>query len=62
MLNSSAQQQRSVPCMFSQKGRIHLRIKKQGQTTKDNVLDILNRAGISLLWKKTMVVNKKNGR
>ncbi|MFT4573391.1 MAG: lipid A ethanolaminephosphotransferase [Marinomonas primoryensis] len=40
----------SVPCMFSQEGRDTYN-KKQANN-QDNVLDILNRAGISLLWKE----------
>jgi lipid A ethanolaminephosphotransferase len=40
----------SVPCMFSKEGRDTYN-KKQSDN-QDNVLDILNRAGISLLWKE----------
>ena len=40
----------SVPCMFSQQGRHDY--DKERSYTQDNVMDILQRAGVSLLWKE----------
>lgn len=40
----------SVPCMFSQQGRHDY--DKQRSYNQDNALDILQRAGVSLLWKE----------
>ncbi|GAA0825293.1 MAG: phosphoethanolamine--lipid A transferase [Marinomonas sp.] len=40
----------SVPCMFSQQGRHDY--NKKRTYNQDNVMDILQRAGVSLLWKE----------
>jgi lipid A ethanolaminephosphotransferase len=39
----------SVPCMFSSKGRPNFKDKEF--TSEDNLLDILRRAGVSILWR-----------
>jgi len=39
----------SVPCIFSHHGRTEFDRKKSGQY--ENILDILNRAGVSVLWR-----------